>query len=408
MSVYQRGDVWHYDFWHRKVRHTSPKGFETRDEAAEAEVLLKRTLTRRAAGLEALDARDTPTFTSWAGVTLKWQRDRKKIKRPDEAKNTQRMILAFWGHAPAKDPVEGGLYKGLRLGDPIQQPELIEEFEQWMDARKLSNARKNHYRSACSMLYRVALLAPNRRKSGVRENPFLGLARDRVQKRTTTFSVEQMQTWLASAPVTVSVAVTIGALAPALRFGNIAELERAVHLSPARDYLTVPHKTDRETGQPLTLSISPPLQRVIAAVEAQWPDDPYVVPMFGTRNRYWHLHKLVRQSIRDAGLPYGRTVRDGITFHTLRHALSTWLARWGVSVAERQRALAHATPQMAAWYTHLSGADTVGPMALIGERVPIADAVVTQIGRVVPQKSRTRGQKPVPQAGLVSVGESGA
>lgn len=391
MSVYQRNGLWHYDFWLLGKRRLSPKGFDNKADAVSAEARLKRLETRRAAGLEALDAKDTPTFTDWAGITFKWQRDRKGIKRPEEAKNTLRMILAFWGHKPKRDPVEGGVYKGLRLGDPIEFPELIEEFEEWMTARGLSGARKNHYRSACSMMFRVALLPSNRRRAGVRENPFVGVLRDRVVRRTATIAIEDIQRWAEAAPVPVAIAVTIGALAPALRFGNIVELKRS-DLSPARDFLTVPHKADRETGLPMTIAISVPLKGLIDAVEQQWPKDEYVVPLVG--ERYWQLQKLVRRSIKSAGLTYGRRAANGITFHSLRHAMSTWLARWGVSLAERQRALGHQTPQMAAWYTHLGGADTVAPMTMIGERIGIAAAVTERIQNLpVPPKSRRRPLK---------------
>lgn len=386
MSVYQRNGLWHYDFWLLKRRYTSPKGFATKADAVEAEARLRRTLTRRAAGLEPLDASETPSFTDWAGVTWKWQRDRKQIKRPDAAKQTLRMILAFWGARPKHDPVEGGVYKDLRLGDPIERPELLEEFEHWMTERGLSGSRKNHYRSACSMMYRVALLPQFRRLTGVRENPFAHVLRDRVERRTATLTLEQLQAWTASAPMPVAIAVTVAALAPALRFGNIVELKRS-DIDGSGQFLTVPHKTDRATGLPLTIAISPALRKVLDAIFARWPHDPYVVPIDGTE-RYWRLHKMVRESIKAAGLPYGRAMPQGVTFHSLRHALSTWLARWGLSLAERQRALGHQTAAMAAWYTHLAGADTVGPMHLIAERVPVAEPLLDRLEEI-----------PIPPAG---------
>lgn len=405
MSVYKRGHSWHYDFWLQGHRHTSPTGFETKADATEAEAIRRRKLTRQAAGLESADAADTPTFTDWAAVTFRWQRDRKGLKRPEAAKNTLRMILAFWGARPKADPVEGGVYKNLRLGDPIANPELIEAFEAWMAGRGLSGARKNHYRSACSMLYRVALLPTHRRTSGVRENPFAGVLRDRVKRRTATLDLEQLNAWTRAAPLPVAIAVTIAALAPGLRFGNVVAL-RWTDISPARDFLSVPHKADRETGAPLTLSISVPLQQLLAEVARIWPDDPYVVPVPTVRKtrarrtgqapskdaRYWGMNKLVRASIAAAAMP------AGVTFHSLRHAVSTWLARWGVSLAERQRALGHQTPQMAAWYSHLGGADTVKPLALLGERVPIAAPVIARLqnesvcGTPAGLRKRSRGK----------------
>jgi integrase len=369
MSVYKRGAHFAYDFELFKQRYTS-HGFATRDDAEEAEAQKKRTLRRRAAGLEALDAKDTPRFNEWAAVTLKFQTKRKKLKRPDEAKNTLRMVLAFWGYAPKEKPVQGGLYKDLRLGDPIQRPELIGEFEDWMGVRGLSGARKNHYRSALSMMYRVALYPENRTRSGVRENPFRDVLRDRVERRTAVPEFDDLQRWIASAPVPVALAVSIGLLTPALRFGNVVMLTRK-QISRDLMTLTVPHKTDRDTGLPLVVPISPGLRRILKQVYDASPGDPYVVPL-ETKKRYWELHRLVRLSITAAGLPYGRKNPDGITFHTLRHAVATWLARWKVSPDLRRRALAHRTVQMTDWYTHLAGLDTRPTMALIDRRLPIA------------------------------------
>lgn len=371
MSVYKdkRSKRFTYDFQFQGRRYYPPSPLDKREDAEEAEAAHKRTLRRRAAGLEALDAKDTPRFSDWAAVTLRFQRQRKQLKRPDEAKNTLRMVLAFWGAKPRENAVDGGEYRDLRLGDPIRAPELIGEFEAWMTKRRLSGARKNHYRSACSMMYRVALLPENKRKSGVRENPFAGVLRDRVQRRTAVPEVDDLRKWMEAAPLPVVVAISIGLLSPALRFRNVVELRRN-QVTRDLSSLTVPHKTDRETGLPLTVPISPGLRRVLRQVYAQFPDDDYVVPLEG--ERYWQMQKLVRTSIVAAGLPYGRKRSDGITFHSLRHAVSTWLARWRVSPDERQRALAHATPAMTVWYTHLAGVETAPTMALLDKKLPVA------------------------------------
>lgn len=380
MSVYKRGDRWHFDFWLLGARHTSPAGFETKAEAQEAEDAKRRIVRRRAAGLETLEAAQTPRFTDWAGITLKWLKDRKQIKRPDEARNTLRMILAFWGARPTKQkPVKDGLYKDLRLGDPIERPELMEDFEDWMTARGLSGARKNHYRSACSMMYRVALLPTNRRRSGVTQNPFAGVLRDRVTRRMVTLTEAQLNTWIQSAPLPVAIAVAIGALAPALRFGNVVALRRS-QLSPDKAFLTTAHKTDRDTGLPLTIALPPSLRDLITQIETQWPDDAYVIPLAG--ERYWQMQRLVKQSILAAKLPYGRTRKDGVTFHVLRHTLHTFLARWRVDMSERKIVTAHRTMQMVEWYEHLVGADTAAPMALISERLPVAAGVAARVAAV--------------------------
>ena len=394
MSVYQdkTSKLWIYDFQFKRRRYKLQYGLDTRAEATEAEAVMRRSLRRRAAGLEGWAADDTPSFSTWAAVTLQFQRERKQIKRPDQAKLTLRMILAFWGTKPKTNPVEGGRYHDLCLGHPIENPTLIHEFEMWMKERGLSGARKNHYRSACSMLYRVAMQPENRMRTGIKENPFRDIMRDRVRRRTRALDPDEIMKWIAVAPLPAVVAVAIGALAPALRLSNVVELRRD-QLSPARDYLSVPHKTDQETGAPLTVAISGALRDILLEVQRQYPDDPYVVPMPSPRrrvapkrphdpdrsiHRYWPLVRLLEQSIKDAGLPYGRRRDDGVTFHSLRHAMHTWLARQGVPAATRQRAMGHSSIAMASWYTHLASADTVPTMELIGG-LPIGATALARI-----------------------------
>lgn len=380
MSVYKtRHGKWTYDFWFKDRRYYPAASLESRDDAEEAEGIHKRTLRRRAAGLESLAPEDTPRFSDWAAVTLKFQKERKQIKDPDAAKNTLRMILAFWGTKPRTNPVASGKYLDLRLGDPIQTPELILEFENWMTSRKLSGARKNHYRSACSMLYRVALLPENRTRTGVRENPFAGVLRDRVQRRTRVLSPAEIQQWIDVSPEPVVVAITLGTMLPGLRLKNIVDLTWA-NFSPDRAFVSVPHKADRETGLPLTLSVSSQLAAFLKALKARRPKDPYVVPLDG--ERYWQLTKLIRRSLINSKLPYGRTRKDGVTFHSLRHSMNTWLARRGVTKDERQRSMGHATSQMQDWYTHFGGTDTVRPMKLIGKELPLAKQAADRLKRL--------------------------
>ena len=394
MSVYQDKSTkrWIFDFQFKHQRYKLPYGLDTRAEAAEAEAQMKRSLRRRAAGLEGWAAEDTPSFSAWAAVTIQFQRERKKLKRPDEAKNTLRMILAFWGRKPKTNPVEDAPYHDLCLGHPIENPELIHDFEEWMKARGLSGSRKNHYRSACSMLYRVALQPMHRMRTGIKENPFRDIMRDPVRRRTRALEPDEIMKWIAVAPLPAVVAVAIGSLAPALRLSNVIELRRD-QLSPARDYLTVSHKADQKTGAPLTVAISGALRDILLEVERQAPDDPYVVPIPAPKrrstqrgpreldrsnHRYWPLNTLLKQSIKAAGLPYGRRRDDGVTFHSLRHAMHTWLARQGVPAATRQMAMGHSTIAMASWYTHLGGADMVPTMELIGG-LPIGASALERI-----------------------------
>ena len=175
MTVYLPKDCvsYRYNFTWRGQRYTGSTDCTTFADAEQFEAEYRRKLRRRRAGLEPAGAEDTPRFSDWAKVTLEHAKKRKKLKRPEQFATNLHMVLGFWGARPTKrEPVEQGVYKDLRLGDPIENPELLEEFERWMDQRRISGARKNHYRSACSMMYRVALLPQHRKRSQVASNPF--------------------------------------------------------------------------------------------------------------------------------------------------------------------------------------------------------------------------------------------
>lgn len=413
MTVFRRqgSKFYYYEFEFNGDRYKASTGQTTKRDAEEVETKLKRTLRRRAQGLEAEDASDTPSFNDWALVTHRYQVQKKELKRPDEAQNTLRMVLGFWGAKPKTKPVAGGLYLNLRLGDPISHPELIEDFERWMTTRKLSGSRKNHYRSACSMLYRVALLPANRRLSGVRENPFAFIERSKTKRRTATLTEAQLEGWISSAPLEVAVLVTLGALAPALRFGSIVDLTYAEHVAPDLSYLNVPHKADKETGLPLTVAVPKSVQALIKALQKRYPGDPHVVPAPDTGRkgrkgrakplRYWVFERMIKESIKGAGLPYGKKLADGVTFHSLRHTLQTWMSRWGLQKHEQQRGMAHSTSAMTEWYSHFSGVDTLPAARAIEQRIGhLARSTTKRIkmggklgGRAATNADRSEGKK---------------
>ena len=222
---------WRYDFWLFGKRYQGTTGLLTKAEAAEYEFGLKKKVRRRRAGLEAADASDTPHFSTWAALTYRHHTQRKKLKRPEQLRTNLRMAMAFWGERPAKKALPDAPYKNLRLGDAIAHPELLEEFEQWMEARGLSGARKNHYRSACSIMYKLALQPAFRAKSQVRENPFEHIPRDRVPKRIRTYTSSQLRAVIEHAPWHVRIAVAIGALAPKLRLRNVLDLRWGEHVA---------------------------------------------------------------------------------------------------------------------------------------------------------------------------------
>jgi integrase len=375
VTVYlpKRCRTWYYDFRFDGKRHWKTTGQITREDAEDVERQKMRELRRQAAGLpplETLPIPETPRFSDWAAVTLTYARTRKKLKRPEQFAINLKMVLGFWGARPSKDPLEDAPYHNLRLADPIRDPMLIEQFEQWMDERGISGPRKNHYRSACSQMYRVALLPANRKRSGVAENPFAHVVRDRVPKRIRTLTREQLRAVVEAAPWHVRVALAIGGLAPKLRLTNVLALRWGEHVSRDRTAITVPdHKTDRETGLPLVVPVSSELQAVL---DVAWAHrrGAHVVHYHG--RRIADIKTGLKHAVEAAGLTFGRA---GLTYHSLRHTMATELARMQLPEALRARLMGHADLKTTQIYTHLVAADEVAPLEQLGTRMPLADLI---------------------------------
>ena len=61
----------------------------------------------------------------------------------------------------------------------------------------------------------------------------------------------------------------------------------------------------------------------------------------------------LKNACKDAGIPYGRNVPDGITFHDLRHSYGSYLMVKGVDIRTTQELLGHRNLKMAQRYTHM-------------------------------------------------------
>lgn len=392
MTVFKPPDQvsWRYDFWWRGTRHTGSTGLLTKAEAQEYELELRKRLRRRAAGLESAGPEDTPRFTVWAAVTLRYAKTRKHLKRPEQFAINLRMVLGFWGARP-KDPIDPPApYRDLRLGDPIADPDLLEQFELWMASRGLSGARKNHYRSACSVMFKVALLPQFRKQTQITLNPFEHMPRDRVRKRVTTFeSPEQLRAVIAAAPWHTRIALAIGALAPKLRLNNVLALRWDAHVAADRLTITDPsHKTDWQTGLPLVTHVSAELKKVLDQAYLG-RHGAYVVHYHGRR-----VHDIktgLKAAVTTAGLTWGRA--HGVTYHTLRHTMATELVRMRVSGPTIDRAMGWSDPQTHRTYTHLVPSDEILPLEALGQRFPVADLLTPAVGRTVGLR-KPRSKKP--------------
>jgi integrase len=381
-----RSKGWRFDFQFQKRRFTSPRGFPTKAEARDAEAERRRILRRQAAGLETSSAADSPSFQDWAEVYIA---DLERRGRAIEtAERTVRVVLRFFGRRPARplQAHEAGPFHDYRLIDPIVSPAILDHFEAWMVERGIAGATRNRYRSAVSQLYAVAMRPRYRQATGVKENPMRGVERDTEQGRTVVLSLPQLRAILAQCSRHLWLTVMVAAMAPALRVGSILRLRWDQHIDADVRLITVAqHKTARRIGRPLVMPISDDLRRVLLAVrQTQRPDAKWVVTYRGRPVKT--IDTGLKAACRAAGVPYGRAVPGGVTFHTLRHSALTFLAELGVPDALRKDAGGHTTYAMVQHYTHLAAHHLVEPLRQLADHLGVVGPVV----ELPPRRARRR------------------
>ena len=397
MTVYlsKRYKHYRYDFWYLGRRYQGNTGQITKADAKKVEELKRAQLRRLGAGI--VDPRDSPSFSEWAATYVQWirsPRNPQRLKRPEHVDQLLNVVLRFWGTRPPEHgnitPIGGEPYHDLRLVDPVEEPDWILRFEDWMHARGVGPQTRNHYRSVMSRMYRTAMIPRFRKQTGVTLNPFAGAPRDRTPARVVTITADELTRWIAHAPYHVSLAVAIGALAPKLRLANILALDFRKHLDADLEYITVwNHKTDR-SGKPLVSPISRQLRKILKH-RRRLDTVPWVVHHRGKPVR--DIRTGIRKAASAAKLRYGRDV-GGVTFHTLRHVAQTEMAALGITETQRSAAVGQ-TLQTAQRYTHLRPTHEIKTLEQLSKRLPIADAVMAArrvTGRGTAPKRRSERQ----------------
>ena len=98
MSVFKRGDIFHYDFWFQGRRYVGTTRQTLRTDATICEQEVKRRIRRQAAGLEGPPPAEAPRFQDWAEVHF---RERcPHMTRPEFLEDNLRVVLRFWGARP--------------------------------------------------------------------------------------------------------------------------------------------------------------------------------------------------------------------------------------------------------------------------------------------------------------------
>lgn len=388
MSVYLRGRVYWYKFQidGRPYRGTTRQHIKS--DAEEFEDELKRKIRRRRGGLPALPEH-APRFAEWAEIYYAHVVARGD-KRPDRTEILLRVILRFFGARPSganpkNPPIEGEPYHDLRLSDPVVNPQWILDFETWMKGRNIGPQSRNQYRSVVSGMYKLAVSDLHRQVTGLLVNPFHGIHRDRAKGRTVVLTIDEVRRVLLVASYHVRLAISIALLAPKFRLANILDLRWSTHVTlgarqvmvgkvPRTIYgwITVDdHKTD-EYGDPLVTPVSKQLYDILVDAQRRSGHDA-VVTYRGAKVK--SIRSGVRAACRRAGVPYGRFLAGGATFHTIRHSANTAMAELDITETKRQKAAGHRDLATTQHYTHLRPVAEIEPLETLSESLPIADLV---------------------------------
>jgi integrase len=400
-SHHEPGRGWRYDFRMFGQRHRAPRGFTTKRDSEAAEAALRRRLMLEHAGVTVPPLRQASArFANWAGVYLRWvqaQHELGNIKRPDAIRANVSSVLRFFGQRPPDGDAyvhPTAPYHDLTLADPIADPSWVRRFEDWMTAEGLAGSTRNHYVTTLSRMYWLALQAEYREASGSPAyNPFKDRPRARWKRRTTNLTADQIQRWIQHASYHTRLAMAIATLNPKFRLTNILRLEWGDVDFEHRLIRVWDHKTDAG-GKALVAAMPAQLEEILRDARRRHPNATRVILYRGAPVN--SIDESVKSAAIAAGLPWGRNVEGGVTFHSIRHFASTQLARLGVPPDHRAQVTGHEDLDMEIWYTHLVPADQRQPTEALSAVVPIAATVMAGPRRIVRPRAAS-----APAAGIL-------
>jgi integrase len=100
-------------------------------------------------------------------------------------------------------------------------------------------------------------------------------------------------------------------------------------------------ESDTKDGEARTIPIGEELYRML--IEHRKPED-YVIQFRGKPIK--DIRTAIRNACEEAKIPYGRKVKNGITFHDLRHTFNTMMRRAGVDKNVTMTITGHSTEEM--------------------------------------------------------------
>lgn len=398
MSVYlpKGGSIWKYDFRFKGRRYHASTGQTRKDDAMLVAAKKLLDLRRQGAGISVFDPMETPRFSDWALVYLRYQR--RYVGRADIAERMLQVVLGFWGGRPAvppnppanrRRPKIDSPYHDLRLGHPIADPTWLLRFQAWVDARGVSGSTRNSYLSVLSGLYRVALQPEHRSVARIESDPFRDIRRSHRRSRVIALEPAQILAWITEASYHVALTATIAALAPKLRLRTILDLRWDDHFDAELTRITVTkHKTAIRTGAPQVTPISAQLRAILQDARDRNGHET-VITYHG--EPVIDIKKGARRAAERAGLAWGFTA--GVTFHTIRHSIATLLARVGMAERLRMELLGHREIRTTQQYTHLAAEVQVEPHEALSRALPISHIMLAKsVVRAKASRGENRGE----------------
>lgn len=99
-------------------------------------------------------------------------------------------------------------------------------------------------------------------------------------------------------------------------------------------------------------------------------------------NPIQYIHKGLRKACRDAGISYGRFVKDGFVFHDLRHTFNTNMRKAGVPESVIMAVTGHSTRAMFDRYNKIDLQDTRQAVGRMEAYLANVDQTVDQNGNL--------------------------
>lgn len=166
------------------------------------------------------------------------------------------------------------------------------------------------------------------------------------------------------------------------RVATILKLEWATHFDAALTTITITdHKTSGTAGDQ-TVPVSAQLREILLDIRrTQTPETTHVITWRDAPVQ--SLKTGLRRAVQAIGLTWG--MRDGVTFHVMRHSMSTILANPHLvgALTERLRAdvMGHREIRTTQKYTHLNTAVQEGPHEALSAVLPGLRAAATRPAR---------------------------